>query len=210
MNEKLEKAFCVQINKELYSAYLYLAMQAYFKEINLDGFANWMYVQVQEELAHAMGMYNYVFERGGKVELMSIEKPEYSFNSPLNVFEEVLKHEKYVTSLINDLAFVAEEVRDRAAMSLLDWYIKEQVEEEANVSNVLGNLKLAQNDPRALLLLDRAAMSLLDWYIKEQVEEEANVSNVLGNLKLAQNDPRALLLLDRELATRTFVAPVIG
>ena len=155
MNEKLEKAFCVQINKELYSAYLYLAMQAYFKEINLDGFANWMYVQVQEELAHAMGMYNYVFERGGKVELMSIEKPEYSFNSPLNVFEEVLKHEKYVTSLINDLAFVAEEVRDRAAMSLLDWYIKEQVEEEANVSNVLGNLKLAQNDPRALLLLDR-------------------------------------------------------
>ena len=167
MNEKLEKAFCVQINKELYSAYLYLAMQAYFKEINLDGFANWMYVQVQEELAHAMGMYNYVFERGGKVELMSIEKPEYSFNSPLNVFEEVLKHEKYVTSLINDLAFVAEEVRDRAAMSLLD------------------------------------------WYIKEQVEEEANVSNVLGNLKLAQNDPRALLLLDRELATRTFVAPVI-
>ena len=168
MNEKLEKAFCVQINKELYSAYLYLAMQAYFKEINLDGFANWMYVQVQEELAHAMGMYNYVFERGGKVELMSIEKPEYSFNSPLNVFEEVLKHEKYVTSLINDLAFVADEVRDRAAMSLLD------------------------------------------WYIKEQVEEEANVSNVLGNLKLAQNDPRALLLLDRELATRTFVAPVIG
>lgn len=168
MNEKLEKAFCVQINKELYSAYLYLAMQAYFKEINLDGFANWMYVQVQEELAHAMGMYNYVFERGGKVELVSIEKPEYSFNSPLNVFEEVLKHEKYVTSLINDLVFVAEEVRDRAAMSLLD------------------------------------------WYIKEQVEEEANVSNVLGNLKLAQNDPRALLLLDRELATRTFVAPVIG
>ena len=168
MNEKLEKAFCVQINKELYSAYLYLAMQAYFKEINLDGFANWMYVQVQEELAHAMGMYNYVFERGGKVELMSIEKPEYSFNSPLNAFEEALKHEKYVTSLINDLAFVAEEVRDRAAMSLLD------------------------------------------WYIKEQVEEEANVSNVLGNLKLAQNVPRALLLLDRELATRTFVAPVIG
>ena len=168
MNETLENAFCVQIHKELYSAYLYLAMQAYFKEINLDGFANWMYVQVQEELAHAMGMYNYVFERGGKVELMSIEKPEYSFNSPLNVFEEVLKHEKYVTSLINDLAFVAEEVRDRAAMSLLD------------------------------------------WYIKEQVEEEANVSNVLGNLKLAQNDPRALVLLDRELATRTFVAPVIG
>lgn len=155
MNEKLEKAFCVQINKELYSAYLYLAMQTYFKENNLDGFANWMYVQVQEELSHAMGMYNYVFERGGKVELMNIEKPQASFSSPLEVFEEVLKHEKYVTSLINDLTSVAEDVKDRAAISFLGWYIKEQVEEEANVSNVLGNLKLAQNDPRALLLLDR-------------------------------------------------------
>lgn len=155
MNEKLEKAFCVQINKELYSAYLYLAMQTYFKENNLDGFANWMYVQVQEELSHAMGMFNYVFERGGKVELMNIEKPQASFSSPLEVFEEVLKHEKYVTSLINDLTSVAEDVKDRAAISFLGWYIKEQVEEEANVSNVLGNLKLAQNDPRALLLLDR-------------------------------------------------------
>lgn len=155
MNEKLQNAFCVQINKELYSAYLYLAMQSYFKDMNLDGFANWMSVQVQEELAHAMGMYNYVFERGGKVELMSIEKPAEDFSSPLDVFEKVLEHEKYVTSLINDLTEVAEEVKDRAAISLLQWYIKEQVEEEANVSNVLGNLKLAQNDPRALLLLDR-------------------------------------------------------
>lgn len=155
MNEKLQNAFCVQINKELYSAYLYLAMQSYFKDMNLDGFANWMSVQVQEELAHAMGMYNYVFERGGKVELMSIEKPAEDFSSPLDVFEKVLEHEKYVTSLINDLTETAEEVKDRAAISLLQWYIKEQVEEEANVSNVLGNLKLAQNDPRALLLLDR-------------------------------------------------------
>ena len=89
MNEKLQNAFCVQINKELYSAYLYLAMQSYFKDMNLDGFANWMCLQVQEELAHAMGMYNYVFERGGKVELMSIEKPAGDFSSPLNVFEKV-------------------------------------------------------------------------------------------------------------------------
>ena len=168
INEKLEHAFFVQINKELYSAYLYLAMQTYFKDMNLDGFANWMAVQVQEELAHAMGMYNYVLERGGKVTLMSVDKPEDSWNSPLNVFEKVLEHEEYVTSLINELTSVAEEVKDRAAISLLQ------------------------------------------WYIKEQVEEEANVSNVLGNLKLAQNDPRALLLLDRELATRTFVAPVIA
>ena len=99
---------------------------------------------------------------------MSIEKPAGDFSSPLDVFEKVLEHEKYVTSLINDLTEVAEEVKDRAAISLLQ------------------------------------------WYIKEQVEEEANVSNVLGNLKLAQNDPRAFLLLDRDLASRSFVAPVIG
>lgn len=155
MNEKLTHAFCVQINKELYSAYLYLSMQTYFKEMNLDGFANWMSVQVQEELAHGMGLYNYVLERGESVELMSIEKPEGKWNSPLEVFEAVLEHERYVTSLIDDLVGVAEDVKDRAAISLLQWYIKEQVEEEANVSTVLGNLKIAKDDPRALLLLDR-------------------------------------------------------
>lgn len=155
ISEKLQSAFCEQFNKELYSAYLYLAMQTYFAQNNLNGFANWMNVQVQEELAHAMGLYNYVIERGGEVELKTIEKPEGSWNNALEVFQAVLEHEQYVTSLINDLTTVAEDVKDRAAVSLLQWYIKEQVEEEANVSNILGDLKIAQNDPRALLLLDR-------------------------------------------------------
>ena len=155
LNKKLEQAFSEQINKEMYSAYLYLSMQSYFKEVGLDGFANWMSIQVKEEMAHAMGLYDYVFERGGTVELFPIAKPERSWNSTLEVFEEVLKHEEYVTSLINDLAFVAEEVKDRAAMNLLNWYIDEQVEEESSVSSVLGNLKIAKDDPRALLLLDR-------------------------------------------------------
>jgi len=168
INEKLANAISVQINKEMYSAYLYLAMQSYFEEENMSGFANWMSVQVQEEMAHAMGLYNYLHERGGKVELMTIDKPIGTWNNPLEVYEAVLAHEQYVTSLINDLADVADEVKDRAAASFLQ------------------------------------------WYVKEQVEEEANVSNILGDLNLAQNDPRALLLLDRELATRTFVAPVIG
>ena len=97
ISEKLEKAFNDQINKEFYSEYLYLSMQAYFERLNLKGFVNWMSVQVQEEHAHAMGMFNYVHERGGKVELEAIDKPQVEWNSPLHVFEEVLKHEEFVT-----------------------------------------------------------------------------------------------------------------
>ena len=168
INEKLQKEFNVQINKELYSEYLYLAMKTYFMEQNLMGFVNWFDCQVQEEHAHAMGMYNYLNERGGKIELMPIDKPEFSGKTPLEIFEEVLKHEQYVTSRINTVYDVAEEVRDRAAMKFLD------------------------------------------WYIDEQVEEEASVDGVLSTLRLIGDDKNALLLLDKDLATRTFVAPVIG
>ncbi len=168
INEKLEKAFNVQINKEFYSEYLYLSMQAYFERLNLKGFVNWMSVQVQEERAHAMGMFDYLNQRGGNVQLEAIAKPQTDWKSPLDVFEEVLKHEEYVTSTINDLMDVAEETKDRAAMSFLN------------------------------------------WYLKEQVEEEDNVGNVLATLKLIGDDKKALLMLDKDLATRTFVAPVIG
>ncbi len=168
ISEKMEKAFNEQINKELFSEYLYLSMQAYFERLNLTGFTNWMTVQVQEEHAHAMGMYNYLHERGGKVELMSIDKPQTDWKSPLDVFKNVLEHEKYVTSRINALMDVAEQEKDRAALSFLD------------------------------------------WYLKEQVEEENNVGGVLAKLELIGDDKHALLLLDKDLATRTFVAPVIG
>lgn len=168
INEKLQAAFNYQINKELYSEYLYLAMKAYFQELNLLGFVNWLDVQVQEERAHAMGMYDYLNERGGKVELMAIDKPVVEGNSPLEIFEHILRHEEYVTSLINQLMDVAEETKDRAAMNFID------------------------------------------WYINEQVEEEASVGGVLATLKLIGDDKKALLLLDKDLATRTFVAPVIG
>ena len=133
INEKMEKAFNDQINKELYSEYLYLSMQAYFERLNLKGFVNWMQVQVQEEHAHALGMFDYLNQRGGNVQLEAIEKPQTDWKSPLDVFEQVLKHEEYVTSRINALMDVAEEVKDRAALSFLDWYLKEQVEEESNV-----------------------------------------------------------------------------
>ncbi len=168
ISEKLQEAFNDQINKEFYSEYLYLAMKVYFQELNLQGFVNWFDVQVQEEHAHAMGMVNYLNDRGGKVDLRAIEKPVVEGNTPLEVFEHVLRHEEYVTSRINHVMDVAEEVKDRAAMHLLD------------------------------------------WYIKEQVEEEANVGGVLATLRLIGDDKKALLMLDKDLATRTFVAPVIG
>ena len=119
------------------------------------GFVNWFDVQVQEEHAHAMGMFNYLNERGGKIELLPIDKPEFSGQTPLEIFEEVLKHEQYVTSRINTVYDVAEEVRDRAAMKFLDWYIDEQVEEEASVDGVLSTLRLIGDDKNALLLLDK-------------------------------------------------------
>lgn len=155
INEKMEKAFNDQINKELYSEYLYLSMKAYFERLNLKGFVNWFDVQVQEEHAHAMGMFDYVHERGGEVELEAIEKPETKWESPIACFEQVLSHEEFVTSRINALMDVAEEVKDRAALSFLNWYLKEQVEEEANVGGVLATLKLIGDDKKALLMLDK-------------------------------------------------------
>ena len=155
ISEKMEKAFLDQINKELYSEYLYLSMKAYFMNLNLNGFANWMDVQMQEERAHGMGMFNYVFERGGRVVLEAIEKPESNWNSPLEVFKAILAHEQFVTSRINALLDVAEETKDRAATIFLNWYLKEQVEEESNVGGVLAQLELIGEDKTALLNLDK-------------------------------------------------------
>ncbi len=155
IDKKLEEAFNDQINKELYSEYLYLAMKVKFMEWNLQGFVNWFDVQVQEEHAHGMGMFNYLDERGGNIDLRAIERPEVKGNTPLEIFEHVLEHEQYVTSRINHLADVAEEVKDRAALHLLDWYIKEQVEEEANVGGLLATLRLIGDDKKALLILDK-------------------------------------------------------
>ncbi len=155
INETLEKAFNDQINAEFYSEYLYLSMYAYFDRMNLQGFKNWMDVQRQEERAHAMGLFQYLQDRGGKVTLDKIEQPKTNWESPLDVFEDVLKHEQLVTSKINALADVADSVKDRAAVSFLDWYIKEQVEEESNVSNVLKTLRLICNDKQCIYMLDK-------------------------------------------------------
>lgn len=155
MNEKLVKAFNDQINAELYSEYLYLAMKTEFAKMNLQGFVNWFEVQVQEEHAHGMGMYDYLIERGENVVLEAIDKPVVEGSTPLEIFEHVLRHEKLVTSKINALADVADEVKDRAAVSFIDWYVNEQVEEEANVGRVLSTMKLIGDDKHALLLFDK-------------------------------------------------------
>ncbi len=155
ISEKMEKAFLEQINAELYSEYLYLSMKAYFAKLNLNGFVNWMDVQVQEEHAHAMGMFDYILERGGTIELEAIKKPEVDWESPLKVFEHVLAHEEYVTSRINAVMDVAEETKDRAATIFLNWYLKEQVEEEASAGGVLAQLKLIGDDKHALYALDK-------------------------------------------------------
>ena len=155
IDSKMEAAFNSQINAELYSEYFYLSMKAYFETLNLKGFVNWMDVQIQEEHAHAMGMFNYVNARGGRVILKAIEAPKTEWNSVLEVFEDILKHEELVTSLINKLADVADEVKDRAALSFLNWYIKEQVEEEESVGGVLATLQLIGDDKNALFTLDK-------------------------------------------------------
>ena len=155
LSEKLQKAFNEQINAELYSEYLYLAMKSFFEEAHLKGVANWFDVQVQEEHAHALGLYDYVHERGGRVELNAIAKPGLEGKTPVEIFEQVMRHEQLVTSKINALTDTAESEKDRAAVSFLDWYIKEQVEEEANVRHLLSSLKMIGEDQHALLMLDR-------------------------------------------------------
>ena len=153
--KKMEEAFGGQLNAELYSAYLYLSMAGYFEQLDLKGFANWMRIQVQEEQFHAMKFYDYILERGGKVNLPAIDAPPGNWESPLAVFEETLKHEQKVTGLINDLVFAARQQKDNASEIFLQWYVQEQVEEESNVSTVLGQLKLIKDSPQALFIMDK-------------------------------------------------------
>jgi ferritin len=155
LSQNMEQALNKQLNAEFYSAYLYLSMAAYYYSLNLNGFANWMTVQNQEETMHAMKFYNYINERGGRIQLAPIDGPPTNWNSPLEVFEETLKHEEKVTGLINNLVDLAIAERDHAANAFLQWFITEQVEEEASANEVIQNLKLAGNDPHALFMLDR-------------------------------------------------------
>lgn len=155
INPRLEEAINNQINAELYSAYLYLSMAAYFENANLPGFANWMRVQFEEEQFHGMRFLNYLVERGGRVKLEAIEKPKFEWNSVLEVFEETLEHEKHVTALINNIAEIAEEEKDRATRNLLIWFIDEQVEEEGAAEKIINEVKMIGGEGHGMLMLDR-------------------------------------------------------
>ncbi|MFB0561219.1 MAG: ferritin [Candidatus Lokiarchaeia archaeon] len=155
LKDKIQEALNKQIVAELYSSYLYLSMEAYFHSINLPGFANWMRVQMQEENMHGLMIFDYVAERGGKIKLGPIEGPATEWNSPLDVFEAVYAHEQKVTGLINDLVNLAIEEKDHATNNFLQWFVKEQVEEEASADAIRQKLKLIGDDGRGLLMLDQ-------------------------------------------------------
>ena len=154
VSQKMEKELNKQLNAEMYSGYLYLAMSAYFEDTDLAGFANWMKVQAQEELSHSMKFYDYIIQRGARVSLEKIEKPEFEWKSPVDVFEHVFSHEKTVSALIHDLVDLAIEERDHATNNFLQWFVAEQVEEEDSAAAALNKTKLASESPNGLLVVD--------------------------------------------------------
>lgn len=155
LTEKIQKALNDQINAEIWSAYLYLSMSAYFESKNLPGFANWMKIQWQEELGHATKFFNYVNERGGRVTLKPIDGVETEWKDSLDVFEATLKHEQYVTGLINSLVDIAVSEKDHATNNMLQWFVAEQVEEEATVDGLVQQLKLIGGFGHGILMLDK-------------------------------------------------------
>jgi ferritin len=155
MNERVEKALNEQINEELSSAYIYLAMAAHFEAMNLEGFANWMRHQADEEVDHAMRLFTHINRRGGRVVLKAIGEPPVDFGSHLETFEKALAHEQHITGTINALYEIALEEKDYPAQQELQWFIDEQVEEEENAGRVVELLKMAGDNKGALLILDR-------------------------------------------------------
>ncbi len=155
LSKKLESELNKQLNAELYSAYLYLSMAAYYESKNLKGFANWMNVQAQEEQVHGMKLYDYINERGGRVQLAAIEAPPVEWSSVVDVFDNVYSHEQKVTGLINNLVNIATEEKDHATVNFLQWFVAEQVEEEASASEVLEQLKFIDGKGSGIFMLDR-------------------------------------------------------
>lgn len=154
ISKKMNDALNAQVNAEMFSSYLYLSMSAWCNERSLTGFGNWMRVQAQEELFHGMKIYDYILERGGQVKLAAIDQPSADWESPLAVIEEVAQHEAKVTGLINDLMEVAILEKDHAANIFLQWFVEEQVEEEASVGEVLERLKMIGDASAGMFAMD--------------------------------------------------------
>jgi ferritin len=155
ISKKMVKTMNEQINAELYSAYLYLAMSSDCQAKGLKGAAHWFFVQGQEESTHALRIFKYVIDQGERAELMAIAKPNAEFKSLKHMFEETLKHEKLVTSLIHKLVKLAREEDDYASEQFLQWFVKEQVEEEATASEELGKLTMAGDNSGGVFMIDK-------------------------------------------------------
>jgi len=155
LSERMTEALNKQINREIYSAYLYLSMSADSTFKGLKGFANWFMVQYQEEMTHTMKIYDYINNQGGQVKLMAVEQPPMEFGSPLEIFEKTLEHEKFVTKCINDLVNLAIDQKDHATKIFLQWFITEQIEEEANDNDIIATLKLVGKEGNGLFMIDK-------------------------------------------------------
>jgi ferritin len=155
LNKKMQDALNGQIKEELFSSYIYLSMAAYCESISLPGFAHWMRAQSEEELEHALKFYDYINDRGGRVVLQALEQPPVEFNGPIDVFEQTLAHEQFITGKIHDLYGLALEEKDYASQILLQWFVEEQVEEEKNATDILETLKRIGDKGQALVMLDR-------------------------------------------------------
>jgi len=153
--KKIEDAFSKQVKFELESAYIYLSMAAYFDAEGFEGMGRWMRAQVQEEVTHAMRFYKHIIERGGRVQFHPIAVPPQDWQSPLAAFEAAYKHEQFITGRIDGLMKLSQVEGDHASTTLLQWFVDEQVEEEANSSKIVQELKLVGNDGRGILMIDR-------------------------------------------------------
>ncbi len=155
LSKSIQDAINTQINEELYSSYLYLAMAAHFDAENLSGFAHWMKVQAEEERSHAMKFYSYIYDRGGNVVFKGIAQPPAKFKSPIDVFKQVLEHELKITKSITKLYEMAVKEKDYASQILLQWFINEQVEEEKNDTEIINQLEMLGDSPVSLMMMDR-------------------------------------------------------
>jgi ferritin len=155
ISKKMADAINDQIQHELYSSYLYLSMAAHFETENLPGFAHWMKVQTNEEREHAMKFFDYLYERGASVTLKAIQQPPSKFKKPLDIFKQVLEHEQKITSLIEKLYELALKEKDYASQVMLQWFIKEQVEEEKNDVEIISQLEMIGDSPAMLMMMDR-------------------------------------------------------
>ncbi|MCX7908478.1 MAG: ferritin [Ignavibacteria bacterium] len=154
LKETIQEALNAQLAREMYSSNLYLAMAGYFQSINLKGFAHWMRLQAQEETTHAMKFFDYLLDRGGLVQISTINAPPSNWENPLSAMEDALKHEQYVTQNINSLADLAIKEGDHATQIFLQWFVTEQVEEEATVSEIVEKLKMIGDWKGGLLMID--------------------------------------------------------